>query len=78
VEFDEFQALDPGITKVSFMPIILRKMRARAEAGAMFDTLSAEAAELERWIQDKAPSHQTPTAGAIENALRIEYKRLKA
>lgn len=77
VESKEYQALDPGITKVSFMPLILRKMRARAAAGELFDTLSAEAGALENWIQGKAPSHQTPTAGAIENSLRNPYKLLK-
>lgn len=75
---DELKALDPGITKVSFMPLILRKMRARAEAGELRGSLTKEAAELETWIHDKAPSHQTPTAPAIENALRDEYRRLKA
>jgi hypothetical protein len=77
VEDPEIKVLDPGITKKTFMPIILRRMRWRAEAGQMCDTLAREAAELERWIQEKAPSHQTPTAGTIENALRNEYRRLK-
>ncbi len=77
VEDESMRVLDPGITKVSFMPLILRKMRSRAETGQMLDTLVAEAAELERWIQGKAPSHQTPTATTIENALRNEYRRLK-
>jgi hypothetical protein len=78
VENTEFKALDPGITKVSFMPLILRKMRARSAAGALLDSLGDEAAALENWIQQKAPSHQTPTAGAIRNSLRNDYHRLKA
>jgi hypothetical protein len=78
VEIAEYRALDPGITKVSFMPIILRQMRARAAAGKLLPTWTAEAAELAKWIQQKAPSHQVPTAGAIENSLREEYWRLQA
>lgn len=78
VEKGDYKALDPGITKVTFMPLLLRKMRARADAGELLASMKAEAFELEKWIQEKAPSHQTPTAGAIENALRNEYRRLKA
>jgi len=76
-ESKSYPVLDPGITKVTFMPLILRKMQARAAAGELLSTLAAEAAMLENWIQEKAPSYQTPTAGTIENSLRQEYRRLK-
>ena len=75
---ETYKTLDPGITKVTFMPLILRKMRARAAAGELLDTMRAEAAALATWIQQKAPSYQTPTAGTIENSLRNEYRHLKA
>ena len=78
VENAHYKALDPGITNVTFMPLILRKMRARAAAGELHDTVRSEAAALEEWIQLKVPSHQVPTAGAIENSLRNEYRSLKA
>jgi hypothetical protein len=78
VDNNEFKALDPGITKVSLMPLILRKMRARAAAGELMDSLAGEAAELETWVQEKAPSYQSPTAGAIANSLRNHYRRLTA
>lgn len=78
VENPDYPALDSGITKVSFMPLILRMMRARAASGELMPTLAGEAAALEKWIQQKAPSHQCPTAGAIENSLRDHYWQLKA
>jgi hypothetical protein len=64
--------------KVSFMPIIRRKMRHRAQAGELCDTLAAETRFLAAWIEGKIDGHQIPTAKHIENELRDEYWRLKA
>ena len=64
--------------KVSFMPIIRRKLRHRFETDAARETLGAEAHALAEWIKTKVPSHQTPTAASIENELRVDYRDLKA
>ncbi len=64
--------------KVSFLPILRRKMRHRFETGENAITLGAEADALERWIKGKADGHQTPTARHIENELRDEHRQLKA
>jgi len=65
-------------SRISFMPMIARKMRFRAEAGELRDTLADEARDLELWIAERAPSHQSPAADSIENAMRVEYRTLKA
>lgn len=64
--------------KLSFMPIIMRKLRQRFSIGEAIETLAGEAEALEAWIREKAPSHQTPSAGSIENVIRVEYRRLMA
>jgi hypothetical protein len=64
--------------KPSFMPIILRKLRYRFATGEAIETLDAEARALAAWIKEKAPSHQTPAASSIENAIRFDYRQLKA
>lgn len=64
----------PG--KISFIPIVTRMMEARAARGDLLPELASEALWLEGWIKEKAPSHQTPTAGTIENNLRSTYRRL--
>lgn len=64
--------------KVSFMPIVLRKLRHRFSIGEAIETLAGEAEALEAWIREKAPSHQTPSAGSIENVIRGEYRQLMA
>jgi hypothetical protein len=75
VENHEAPLIQPS--KVSFGPIILRKMRLRAERGELLGTLTAETQMLAAWIQGKSPSHLTPTAAALENSLRTEYWLLK-
>jgi hypothetical protein len=64
--------------KISYVPIVRRKMRHRAERGELRGTLAAEAADLAEWIKTRASSHQTPTAGTLENELRDDYRELKA
>lgn len=75
VESPDARLIAPG--KISLMPIILRKMLHRAQTGATRGTLAAEASELAEWIATKVSSHQVPSAGAIENALRNDYRKLK-
>ena len=75
VESPDAELFPPG--KISFMPLILRKMEARAAAGELLPELAGEAAWLAAWIKGKAPSHQTPTASTIENSLRSRYRPLK-
>jgi len=65
-------------TKISLVPIIRRKMVHRSELGELADTLADEARFLATWIADVVTSHQTPTASAIENSLRSEYRTLRA
>ncbi|WP_198370533.1 hypothetical protein [Roseomonas rosulenta] len=64
--------------KVSFMPILRRRLRWRFESGENAPTLAADAAALEKWIKTKVDGHQTPSAKHIENELREEHRRLKA
>ena len=78
VERVDAKLLTATTIKVSMVPIILRKLEHRAAAGEMQSTLAAEATDLAAWIRSKVPSHQAPTAGALKNALRQDYKRLKA
>ncbi len=63
--------------KVSFIPIIRRKMAYRSRTGEMQSTLAAEAAALADWIKTKVNGHQTPKPATIENELREDYRRLK-
>jgi hypothetical protein len=78
VENADARLLAAATIKASMMPIIRRKMQHRASTGELLETLADEAAELRRWIEAKVPSHQVPTPGAIGNALRREYRDLKA
>jgi hypothetical protein len=64
--------------KVSFIPILRRRLRWRFENGENAPTLAADAAALEEWIKTKVDGHQTPSARHIENELRGDHRRLKA
>lgn len=75
VKSPDAKLIEPG--KISVMPIVRRRMLRRAETGELALTLADEARELAAWIATKVPSHQVPTAGRIENALRHDYWRLK-
>lgn len=70
--------LSAAMNKLSLMPIIIRKMRARFEAKDNEHTLAAEAEFLAAWIKQKAPSLDYPKASSIETKLRSEYRALKA
>ena len=74
VEGPDAKFVAPG--KVSVMPLVKRKMEYRAGKGELLPDLAGEAAWLEAWIKESAPSHHTPTAGAIENSLRAVYRGL--
>lgn len=78
VQNADAQLLAPATIKVSMMPLLRHKMEHRAANGELEPSLAAEATALAAWIRTKVPSHQVPTAGAIKNALRREYQRLKA
>ena len=54
------------------------QMQWRAREGLLRSTLTAESEELEIWIAHEVPGEQTPTAKTIRNALRDQYKTLKA
>jgi hypothetical protein len=64
--------------KVSLAPIIRRKMRQRANNGEIEASLAAEAKILSKWIAERVPSFQAPTPASLENALRVDYRTLKA
>ncbi len=65
-------------SRVSFGPILLQRLRWRAEKGELCETLAAECAELTAWLKTKIVHHQIPTAKAAEEPLREAYRRLKA
>lgn len=75
-ESPDAKLIAPG--KISLMPIILRKMRYRAEQKQLLPNLASEAAWLANWIETKVSSHQVPTEGAIKNALRKDYALFSA
>lgn len=65
-------------SRISFMPMIARKMRHRAGVGELQGKLAHEARDLATWIAERVPSHQSPDVHSIENAMRDEYRVLKA
>jgi hypothetical protein len=69
------KVMAPG--KTSVMPLVARMMRERAASGALLPTRKAEALYLAKWIKEKAPTHQTPTAATIEKVLGTEYAVLR-
>jgi hypothetical protein len=70
------QLLLPG--KLSLLPIIKRKMQARAEAGELLPFLKEECNWLEGWIKEKAPNIHTPTVKTLINAMAETYRSLKS
>jgi hypothetical protein len=76
VETDAGPFIQPS--RVSFGPILLRRMHWRAENDQLCETLTAECTELIRWLKTKIEHHQIPTAKAAEEPLREAYRRLKA
>lgn len=70
--------LDAFKIKVSFMPILRRKMEHRFDTGETLPTLGKETAALKDWIATKVPSHQVPTAKSIANAIGSRYRPPKA
>lgn len=71
VESPDARLFPPG--KISVMPLIRRKMEARAAAGELMPGITAESEWLAAWIAGKLQSHQTPTSRAIANGLRSSY-----
>ncbi|WPB83746.1 hypothetical protein [Sediminicoccus rosea] len=68
--------ISPG--KVSFLPIILRKMIHRAERGELLPRLADEGEYLAQWIASKVEHHHLPAAGTITRTLGRNYAVLKA
>ena len=66
-----------GPRKVSFGPILLRKLHHRFGHGEMRSTLEKEAEELEAWLKTKVTGFQLPGVGAIANICREDYRALK-
>ncbi|MFT8247270.1 hypothetical protein [Roseomonas sp. BN140053] len=76
VDSPDAKLFPPG--KISLLPLIRRKMLARAAAGETQPSLASEMTWLAEWIALKAPSHQVPTAATLENVLRNDYRALSA
>ena len=70
--------LSQAYAKVSLMPVIVRKMRARFRAQENASSLTKEAMFLADWIKQEAPSFSHPSASTIETKLRSDYQVLKA
>ena len=66
----------PG--KISLMPIVLGKMRQRAQHDELLPQMKVEALWLAKWIQSKVTLHQTPSYGTIAKVLGAEYRLLNA
>jgi class 3 adenylate cyclase len=76
VENGAYPLVQPS--RVSFGPILARRMEWRAGNNQLATTLSAECVALVDWLETKIKHHQTPTARGIEDPLRDLYRRLKA
>jgi hypothetical protein len=66
----------PG--KISLMPIVRRKMVARADTGDLMTSLAAESRFLARWIAEKVQHYSTPSEGTIRKVLGKDYEFEKA
>ena len=66
----------PG--KVSLVPLILGKMKARAANGELEATQAAESRWLHAWLKEAVPNWQTPGAATIAQKIKAEHKKLKA
>jgi hypothetical protein len=73
---DDAELITPG--RVSVMPLIKRKMQARATSGELLRSIGTETRVLADWISTRVPSHQVPTSKAIANTLRGDYAVLTA
>ena len=70
------QLIGPG--KVSLLPLILGKMKARAANGELEPKQADEFRWLAIWIREVAPEWHAYKASSIELKLSADYKRLKA
>ena len=66
----------PG--KITLIPIIRRKLVARADAGDIMTTKGAECRYLARWIAEKVEHFATPKEGTISKMLGKDYELEKA
>ena len=79
VESEEAR-LSEAYSKLTLIPIIARKMRARFRERTNANAIEDETKFLAAWIRQKAPykSFQFPMASTIEIKLRKDYQALKA
>lgn len=75
VEEEDAPLLMPS--RISFAPILRRRLHWEASQGSLRSTLGAQAKVLETWLREKVTSHQTPTAKSIENNIRDDYNAMK-
>jgi len=65
-------------SRVSFGPILIKRMQWNADQGLLASTFAGECAILVAWLRSKIEHHQIPTKRGVEEPLREEYRRLKA
>ena len=61
-------------SRISWVPIAMRKMRDRASKGELEATLAAETTSLHNWLKTVTNGYQLPTPKSLTNALRAEYR----
>ena len=62
--------------KDTLLPIIRRKMHSRVEAGEMLGSITAEAAWLAKWIDERVKHYRIPAAPTIKKALGDDFNQL--
>ena len=58
--------------------LYLAEMKCRAKSSKLQDKVAHEAADLLDWLKDEYPTINPGTRKAIENAIRSDFKKLKA
>ncbi len=58
--------------------LYIQEMKRRATDGQLQDSLAQEARDLRDWMKEEHPDLNPGTTGAIENAVRDEYRMLYA
>ena len=76
VDGPDAKLIAPG--KISLMPIIRRKLIARADEGAIMASKGAECRYLAHWIAEKVTHFATPKEGTISKMLGKDYEVEKA
>ncbi len=58
--------------------LYLAEMKCRAKSGKLRDKVAHEAADLLDWLKEEHPTINPGTCKTIENAIRSDFKKLKA